>query len=30
VRQQNRVKGVCFLHGAGCSKMAKRGYFFQK
>jgi hypothetical protein len=25
VRQQNRVKGGCFLLGACCSKMAKRG-----
>jgi hypothetical protein len=27
VRQQNRVKGCVFLHGAGCSKFAKRGAF---
>jgi hypothetical protein len=27
VQQQNRVKGVCFLHGAGYSKMAKTGAF---
>jgi hypothetical protein len=29
VRQQNRVKGGCFWHGAGCSNMAKVGCFFQ-
>jgi hypothetical protein len=29
VRQQNRVKGGCFLLGTGCSKMAKRVYLFK-
>jgi hypothetical protein len=29
VQQQNRVKGGCFLLGAGCLKMAKRVAFFK-